>query len=102
MDKLSNELHDFLVVLGKNPQCVSEKVEHYMKHILHLLDVKDETLLVRYYGLFGNQKVAPEDLAHDFGISVEALQGVVELSLRKMAVTPEWQMIKQFAPFAGA
>lgn len=96
MDILSNELHNFLIQLGENSTCVSEKVEHYMKHILHLLTVNDETLLLHYYGLFGNQKMSLDELSHTYGISSEAVSGVVETCLRKLAVTPEWQMVKQF------
>lgn len=96
MDILSNELQDFLLKLGRNPQCVSEKVEHYVKHILHLLTVNDETLLIQYYGLFGNKKIPLEELVHRYGISAEALSSTIEICLRKLAVTPEWQMVKQF------
>lgn len=102
MDTLSNELHDFLVRLGKDPHCVSEKVEHYMKHILHLLSVNDETLLLRYYGLFGNKKVPLTELAHTYGTNEEVLVQVIETSLRKLAITPEWQMVKQFTTAAQA
>lgn len=96
MDVLSNELQDFLFRLGKDPQCVSEKIEHYMKHILHLLPVKNEALLLRYYGLFGNKRATLDDLSRDYDMDEEAVVQVIESGLRKLAVTPEWQMVKQF------
>lgn len=102
MDILSNELQNFLVQLGKDHHCVSEKVEHYMKHILHLLPVNDEKLLLRYYGLFGNKSVPLAELAHEYDTSEETLVQVIETCLRKLAVTPEWQMVKQFANVAQA
>lgn len=96
MDELSAELNAFLIRLGNDPRCVSEKVEHYMKHILHLLDVNNETLVLRYYGLFGTKKTTPDELARSFGMTPEVLSQVIGRSLRKLAVTPEWQMVKQF------
>lgn len=42
MDALSQELQDFLIRLGKEPGCVSEKVEHYIKHIMHLVYADEE------------------------------------------------------------
>lgn len=97
MDTLSTELQNFLELLASKPDCVSEKIEHYVKHILHLLSVNDENLLIRYYGLFGNKKTPLDELAHTYGISAEALLAIIEMCLRKLAITPEWQMIKQFA-----
>lgn len=96
MDNLSNELHLFLVNLGRNPHCVSERVEHYMKHILHLLTVPDESLLIRYYGLFGSERIPAEELARQSGMSPEELESAIAQSLRKLAITPEWQMVRQF------
>ena len=43
MDALSQELQDFLIRLGKEPGCVSEKVEHYIKHIMHLVYADEAT-----------------------------------------------------------
>lgn len=97
MDVLSLEFQDFLIRLGKNPTCVSEKVEHYIKHILHLLNVEDEQLVIRHYGLFGQQPTDVDALAEECGKSADEVTSSIEKSLRKLAVTPEWQMVKQFA-----
>lgn len=94
-DSLSAELQSFLIRLGKEPSCVSEKVGHYVKHILHLLPPDDERLLIDYYGLFGNAVVAAEDLAHERHLSMPQFMEIIQHSLRRLAVTPEWQMIKQ-------
>ena len=42
MDALSQELQDFLIRLGREPGCVSEKVEHYIRHIMHLVYADEE------------------------------------------------------------
>lgn len=95
MDALSQELQDFLIRLGKEPECVSEKTKHYIKHIMHLVYAADEDMLQQYYGLFGNDVKTLEDIAHERHVSCETMQKIIEADLRKMAVSPEWQMVKQ-------
>lgn len=95
MDALSEELQDFLIRLGKEPLCVSEKVEHYIKHIMHLVYADDEDMLQQYYGLFGNDVMPLEDIARERHVSNETMLKIIEANLRKMAVSPEWQMVKQ-------
>lgn len=95
MDALSEELQDFHIRLGKEPQCVSEKVEHYIKHIMHLVYADDEDMLQQYYGLFGNDVMPLEDIARERHVSNETMLKIIEANLRKMAVSPEWQMVKQ-------
>ena len=95
MDALSQELQDFLIRLGQNPGCVSEKVEHYVKHIMHLVYADDEDMLQQYYGLFGNAVKPLEDIARERKVGTDTLLRIIEADLRKMAVSPEWQMVKQ-------
>ena len=95
MDALSQELQDFLIRLGQNPGCVSEKVEHYVKHIMHLVYADDEDMLQQYYGLFGNDVKPLGDIARERRVSTDTMQRIIEADLRKMAVSPEWQMVKQ-------
>ncbi len=95
MDALSQELHDFLIRLGQNPGCVSEKVRHYVKHIMHLVYADDEDMLQQYYGLFGNDVKPLEDIARERKVSTDTMLKIIEADLRKMAVSPEWQMVKQ-------
>lgn len=95
MDALSSELQSFLIHLGKEPNCVSENMEHYVKHLLHLLHTDDEQMLIKMYGLFGTPVSSLEYLAHERNFSHEQLRQTIETCLRKIAITPEWQMIKQ-------
>jgi len=95
MDALSSEFQTFLIKLGKEPFCVDERVEHYTKHILHLLHSDEERLLTDCYGLFGNDVVEVKDLARERGMSVAQLTQIIETNLRRLAVSPEWQMVKQ-------
>lgn len=95
MDALSCELQDFLIRLGKDPGSVSHKVSHYMEHLLRLLKPDEEEVIKQYYGLFGHTATPPESIAAERGTSPEELQTVIAACLRRIAVTPEWQMIRQ-------
>lgn len=98
MDSLSSELQTFLIRLGKEPDCVSERMEHYIKHLLYLLQTDEERILTEYYGLFGHNVKSLEDLASERQLSPAMLEQVIETCLRRIAITPEWQMIKQTIP----
>ena len=95
MDALSQELQDFLIRLGREPGCVREKVEHYIRHIMHLVYADEEDMLQQYYGLFGNDVKPLDDIAKERHVSSETMLKIIEANLRKMAVSPEWQMVKQ-------
>lgn len=96
MDTISNELQNFLVKLGKQPDCVSERAQHQVKHILHLLPLQDEKAVKQYYGLFGTRVHSLNEIAKLRVITTEEMEAVIKADLRKLAITPEWQMIKQF------
>ena len=49
MDTISEELHSFLIRLGKEPDCVSEKVEHYIMHLIRIIPPDNEKALKDYY-----------------------------------------------------
>ena len=94
MDSLSRELQTFLVRLGYDAEGVSHEMAHGMEHILHLLKPADEDTLIRYFGLFGAERMALDDLAVERGMSPEDMMASIDASIRKIAVTPEWQEIK--------
>ncbi len=95
MDKYSSELQDYFIRLGKQPESVSERMEHYTKHLLHLLPVDTEKALISYYGLFGNDVTLLDDLAYKRRISATSMLTIIEKALRQLAISPEWQMMKQ-------
>lgn len=95
MDALSAELQDFLIRLGSRPESVSHKMEHYIEHLLHLLDHDDEQMLRQYYGLFGSQVLPLDHIADGHGTSADSTLKTIESCLRRLAVTPEWQMLRQ-------
>lgn len=96
MDELSIELHTFLIHLGREPNCVSKQAEHYIEHMLHLLPTEREKTLQTFYGIFHREQLTLKQIAHAKGISEEILAKDIAHDLRKIAITPEWQMVKQF------
>ncbi|MBQ9667836.1 MAG: hypothetical protein IJV45_03690 [Prevotella sp.] len=92
MDPLTKTLNTHLVAMAY--QGATYEQEHQMEHLLALLDPDDEELILHYYGLFGHERLALDDLAaHRHEQPDETLAAISRL-LRRIAVTPEWQMIK--------
>ncbi len=95
MDKLTKELQSFLVRLHYNPDCVSHQVAHYIEHLTHLLTVDDEEALLHYFGILGHEQLSLKEIADDRQMSTEEMMTQIDLCLHKLAITPEWQMLKQ-------
>ncbi len=94
MDAFSQELQNFLILLGQHPDQVSHQKAHYIHHLLQLLSLAEENIMKLYYGLDGNKVRSLSDIAAMCGVTEEQMQQVIERCLRRMAVTPEWQSIK--------
>ena len=95
MDALTRSLHTFLVRIGLNPMSISPQTEHYLEHLLYLLPPEDEEAVTHYYGLFGCERRSLQEIAKELGLSQEDTMERIDLCVRKLAVTPEWQMIRQ-------
>ena len=95
MDALTRSLHSFLVRVGLNPTTISPQTEHYLEHLLFLLPPEDEEAVTHYYGLFGCERESLQDIAKELGLSQEDAMARIDQCIRRLAVTPEWQMIRQ-------
>ena len=95
MDALTRSLHSFLVRIGLNPMSISPQTEHYLEHLLYLLPPENEEAVTHYYGLFGCERESLQDIAKELGLSQEDAMERIDQCIRKLAVTPEWQMIRQ-------
>lgn len=70
-----------------------------MDILLSMLGEPDKEIISRKYGIFGKTRIPPEDLARRYGIDAGAIEEIVEKDLRKIAITPEWQlMLEHFSP----
>ena len=94
-DNLSRELHSYLVRIGLNPASLSPQMEHYLEHLLYLLPPEEEEAVTHYYGLFGAERKSLQEIAKVLELSEENAMERIDQCIRKLAVTPEWQMIKQ-------
>ena len=95
MDALTRSLHSFLVRVGLNPMSLSPQMEHYLEHLLYLLPPEDEEAVTHYYGLFGETQKSLQEIAKDLKLTQEDAMARIDQCVRKLAVTPEWQMMKQ-------
>jgi DNA-directed RNA polymerase sigma subunit (sigma70/sigma32) len=94
-DNLTKELHSYLVRVGINPTSVTPQMEHYLEHLLYLLPPEEEEAVTHYYGLFGSERKSLQEIAKELGMSQEDAMARIDQCVRKLAVTPEWQMLKQ-------
>ena len=95
MDQVTRSLHSFLVRVGLNPTYLSPQMEHYLEHLLYLLPPEEEEVVEHYYGLFGCQQKSLQEIAKKLNLSQEDAMERIDQCIRKLAVTPEWQMLKQ-------
>ena len=95
MDSLTRSLHSFLVRVGLNPTSLSPQMEHYLEHLLYLLPPEEEEAVTHYYGLFGAQRLSLQEIAKILELSQEDAMERIDQCVRKLAVTPEWQMLNQ-------
>ena len=95
MDALTRSLHSFLVHVGISPTSITPQMEHYLEHLLFLLPPEEEEAVTHYYGLFGCERKSLQEIAKDLELSHEDAMARIDQCVRKLAVTPEWQMMKQ-------
>ena len=95
MDSLSQDLSAFLLRLHQHPDSVSERVEHFIKHLLYLLPDDDVKIISAFFGVNEAPLTSIAVLAEKHHCTVSELQARMEKDLRHLAVAPEWQMIKQ-------
>ncbi len=95
MDSLTRSLHSFLVRVGLNPTSLSPQMEHYLEHLLYLLPPEEEEAVTHYYGLFGAQRLSLQEIAKELESSQEDAMERIDQCVRKLAVTPEWQILNQ-------
>ena len=95
MDAPTRSLHSFLVYVGLNPMSISPQTEHCLEHLLYLLPPEEEEAVTHYYGLFGAQRLSLQEIAKELESSQEDAMERIDQCVRKLAVTPEWQMLNQ-------
>ena len=74
---------------------LSPQMEHYLEHLLYLLPPEEEEAVTHYYGLFGCERKSLQEIATDLGMPQEEAMERIDNCIRRLAVTPEWQMLQQ-------
>ena len=95
MDNLTRSLHSFLVHVGISPISITPQMEHYLEHLLFLLPPEEEEAVTHYYGLFGCERKSLQEIAKELGMPQEEAMECIDNCIRKLAVTPEWQMLQK-------
>ncbi len=95
MDSLTKELERWLVKMGLNPEKVSHKEEHAIGDLLSLLPEDIAVAIEEYFGLFGKERISLKEIAKSFHLEEEKMMALIDASLRRLAITPEWQLLKE-------
>ena len=74
---------------------INPQMEHDLEHLLYLLPPEEEEAVTHYYGLFGSERKSLQEIAKELELSQEDALARIDQCIRKLAVTPEWQMLKQ-------
>ena len=95
MDELTKELQTFLVRMRYQPESVSLTIAHNMENIVRLLDADDEEAVLHYFGILGYEQLSLNEIAQERKLPPEDMMALIDRLLRRLAITPEWQMMKQ-------
>ncbi len=99
MDKYAQQMADYLELASRSSLLVSEDDRRNLRVLLTMLGPIDEHIIEACYGLFGQQRMPAEAIAQQYGLTVDSLTDIIAKDLRRLAVTPEWQMLlRQFPP----
>ena len=97
MDKLTRELHSFLLALHANPNVVTQQLEHFLKHLVSIIDENQAESILHYYGVLNHSQMSLSEIAHDRHMDEDCLLEEIDNNLRRLAITPEWQELRNLA-----
>ena len=99
MDKYSQQLDSFLQLLEQGSFLITDRDKANIQVVLAMLGPVDEEIFESYYGIFNVPRQSLETIADRYHLRPVALQQAIEKDLRRLAITPEWQMmLRQFSP----
>ena len=95
MDKITQPLERYLQLAHQSALLVSQADRANLNVLLTMLGPIDKDIIDAYYGLFGTPQASEDQLAAKYRITVEAIREIIVKDLRRLSITPEWQMIKK-------
>lgn len=93
MDKYAKQVSDYLSLMTGTTLLVSEHDKANMDILITMLGEVDKDIICAYFGIFANPKQTPGDIAAKYKITPQNVLTIIEKDLRKIAITPEWQMM---------
>ena len=99
MDKIAQPLDKYLQLASQSALLVSQADKANLDVLLTMLGPVDKDIIVAYYGLFGSMRMSAAQLAAKYRITPEAILDIITKDLRRLSITPEWQMmLRQLSP----
>ncbi|MGI6243189.1 MAG: RNA polymerase subunit sigma [Prevotella sp.] len=99
MDAFAKQIHNYLKLMKESVLLVSERDKANIDILITMLGELDKEIICERYGLFGVPQKTLADIAEKHHVKPEVIAEIVEKDLRKIAITPEWQMmIQDFSP----
>jgi DNA-directed RNA polymerase sigma subunit (sigma70/sigma32) len=93
MDAYTRQVHNYLKLMTKSALLVSELDKANIDILITMLGELDKEIICEYYGLFGTPQKTTAAIAEKHRVKPEVITEIVEKDLRKIAITPEWQMM---------
>lgn len=93
MDALSNRLATFLRLMCSSALLITDGDRANMDVLLTMLGALDKDIVESYFGLGNEEPQSVEQLAARHHVSVEQMQHIIDMDLRRIAISPEWQMM---------
>lgn len=98
MDALSDRLAAYLRLMRTSALLVSDGDRANMDVLLTMLGALDKDIVECYFGLRDMQPQSIGQLAERFGVAPEQMRHIIETDLRRIAISPEWQLMWRKLP----
>ncbi len=95
MDDITKELEKHLVLMGLYPEKVSHPLEHKIRDLLLLIPKEAALAIENYFGLFSQERLSLKEIAKTFKKEDEQMMALIDSWLRRLAISPEWQILKE-------
>lgn len=93
MDKLSQQLSNYLQLMSQSRLLFSESDKANIDILLTMLGELDKDIIASAYGISDYRRMPLSALADKYHITTAAIQEIVHKDIHKLSITPEWQML---------
>lgn len=81
------------MLMSRSALLVTEQQRANTDILLTMLGELDKEIISEYYGLFGRKVLTASQLGAKYRVEADVIREIVAKDLRKIAITPEWQMM---------